>query len=83
VAALAAWGWPGPGLFGSWLHAGAWALIVPALTSFVLMNFTGATTFTSQSGVRREIRFALPVQIATAVAGLALWIAGLFLAGGH
>lgn len=61
----------------------AWLLIVPALSSFLLMNFTGATTFTSLSGVRRELRFALPAQIAVAVAGCVLWIIGLFVSGAH
>ena len=71
----------GFGLAGmdSWLHAAAWVLLIPALSSFVLMNFTGATTFTSLSGVLLEIRYALPMQKTAAVLGLVLWIAGLFL----
>jgi hypothetical protein len=64
-------------------HLAAWALLVPAITSFAVMNFTGATTFTSLSGVLREMRMALPVQITSAMVGLGLWIAGLFLSGGH
>ncbi len=65
------------------LHLAAWLLLAPAITSFVLMNFTGATTFTSMSGVLREMRFAVPAQIAAAALGLGLWIAGLFLSGGR
>ncbi len=45
---------------------------VPAISSFLAMNFTGATTFTSLSGVRKEMRYALPFQaglIAAAIAG--------------
>jgi len=68
---------------GSWLHAGAWVLLMPAIASFVVMNFTGASTFTSQSGVLREMRLAVPLQIAGAAVGLGLWLAGLFIAGGH
>ncbi len=60
----------------------AWALLVPALASFVVMNFTGASTYTSLSGVLREMRFAMPAQIATAVIGVGLWLTGLFLQGG-
>ncbi len=63
------------------LHLAAWALIVPAIASFTVMNFTGATTFTSLSGVLREMRIAVPLQIAGAAIGLALWVAGLFLGG--
>ena len=64
------------------LHVAAWALIIPAITSFVLLNFTGASTFTSQSGVLREMRFAMPIQIAAVVLGLGLWLAGLFVSRG-
>jgi acetyl-CoA decarbonylase/synthase complex subunit gamma len=77
AAALAA-----SGIFGSWLHAAAWFALVPAITSFFVMNFTGATTYTSLSGVLREMRFAVPAQIAGGAVGLLLWLAGLFLPGG-
>ena len=56
----------------------AWALIVPCLGSFLAMNFTGATTYTSLSGVTREMRRAVPIQIAAAVAAAALWLIGRF-----
>ncbi len=70
------------GLSGSWLHVTAWALIVTVITSFVVMNFTGATTYTSLSGVKREMRFAVPAQIAGAVIGFGLWVTDLFVTGG-
>ena len=66
----------------SWLHAAAWALLIPALSSFVLMNFTGASTYTSLSGVLREMRVALPVQGAVALIGFGLWVTGLFVSRG-
>ncbi|MHC4117965.1 MAG: mercury methylation corrinoid protein HgcA [Planctomycetota bacterium] len=56
----------------------AWFLIVPALTSFIVMNFTGASTYTSLSGVKRETRIALPAQSICAAAGIGLWLAGRF-----
>jgi acetyl-CoA decarbonylase/synthase complex subunit gamma len=68
---------------GSWLHTGAWAVMIPVIASFVVMNFTGASTFTSQSGVLREMRLAVPLQLAGAVLGLGLWLAGLFVGGGR
>jgi acetyl-CoA decarbonylase/synthase complex subunit gamma len=70
------------GLSGSWLHAAAWLALAPSITSFFVMNFTGATTFTSLSGVLREMRFAVPAQIAGAAVGLLLWVVGLFFPGG-
>ncbi len=64
--------------FPGWLTAAAWCLLIPAATSFAAMNFTGATTYTSLSGVRREMRLAVPIQTAAAVAGAACWLIGRF-----
>jgi hypothetical protein len=74
----------GPGLAApvSGLHVAAWTLIVTALNSFFLMNFTGASTYTSLSGVLREMRFAVPAQIVGAVIGIGLWLTGLFVGNG-
>ena len=55
-----------------------WVLLVLAVTAYLAMNFTGASTYTSLSGVRREMRWALPLQIGSAVAGLVCWLGGLF-----
>ena len=53
-------------------------LAMTAVSSFVAMNFTGATPFTSPSGVEKEMRRALPVQASlTVMAGL-LWVGGAF-----
>ncbi|MGA8752151.1 MAG: mercury methylation corrinoid protein HgcA [Candidatus Deferrimicrobium sp.] len=60
---------------------GALALLLAmtAVSSFFAMNFTGATPFTSPSGVEKEMRRALPVQAGlTVLAGL-LWVGGPFL----
>ncbi|MGB7629444.1 MAG: mercury methylation corrinoid protein HgcA [Candidatus Deferrimicrobium sp.] len=54
-------------------------LAMTAVSSFVAMNFTGSTPFTSPSGVEKEMRRALPVQAGlTVLAGL-LWVGGAFL----
>jgi hypothetical protein len=51
---------------------------LPAVSSYVAMNFTGATTFTSPSGVEKEMRGAIPAQtVAVAVAGIA-WLGSAF-----
>jgi len=57
---------------------GLWAWIV-AVSSYLAMNFTGATPFTSLSGVKREMRLGLPVQCGAACLALCLWIAAPFL----
>jgi hypothetical protein len=58
-----------------WIRPAPWTavshlLILPALTAFVAMNFTGSTTFTSLSGVVKEMRVAVPGMIAAAVLGI-------------
>jgi acetyl-CoA decarbonylase/synthase complex subunit gamma len=42
------------------------------------MNFTGASTYTSLSGVRKEMRWAVPAEIALAGIGLSLWLGSRF-----
>jgi len=68
-----------PHVFHSWASALAWLLIIPAVTSFLGMEFTGSSTYTSLSGVRKEMRVAVPLQVAGAAVGTILWVAGLFI----
>ena len=56
----------------------AWCLLIPTVASFMAMNFTGATTYTSLSGVRREMQFAVPLQVAAAAVGVTFWLIGRF-----
>lgn len=49
-------------------------LLISAMAAYLAMNFTGSSTFTSLSGVRKEMRFALPLEIVGTGAGLLLWI---------
>ncbi len=70
-----------PAIFANWASIAAWLLMIPAVTSFTVMNFTGTTTFTSLSGVMREMKYAVPIQIAAALIGIALWITSLFITG--
>ncbi len=57
----------------------AWFLIIPALSAFLAMNFTGASTYTSLSGVKKEMRWAVPFQISAGVIGFILWIGSIFI----
>lgn len=64
-------------------HAGlieniGWLLIMPSVSSFLAMNFTGSSTFTSLSGVMKEMKVAVPLQIGMSGLGLLIWIAGRF-----
>jgi acetyl-CoA decarbonylase/synthase complex subunit gamma len=56
------------------LETVAWLLLIPALATYLSMNFTGASTYTSLSGVKKEMRWALPFQIVAVASGLGLWL---------
>ena len=58
----------------------AWFLLMPAISAFLAMNFTGASTYTSLSGVRKEMRWALPLEIGGGIIGLIFWIGSQFIA---
>lgn len=66
--------WPGR------IEALAWLLIIPAVAGYLAMNFTGASTYTSLSGVKKEMRWALPSEIAFAISGLLIWITSRLIA---
>lgn len=52
----------------------ATSLFSMAISSFLAMNFTGASTYTSPSGVRKEMKLAVPLQVMAMVVGVLLWI---------
>jgi hypothetical protein len=65
-----------------WRQAGQaleFLLAMPAATAFLTLNFTGSTTFTSRSGVRREIFSYIPAMAWTFGTGLLLAIALVFI----
>ncbi len=66
-----------PGVFAS-LSVAGWFFMLVAMASFLMMNFTGASTYTSLSGVRREVRIAGPIQAICGLLGLGLWVAQRF-----
>lgn len=56
-------------------------LALPAVASWCAMNFTGSTTYTSPSGVEKEMRRAIPLQALTVLAAGVAWFWGHFHAG--
>ncbi|KUG24623.1 hypothetical protein ASZ90_005577 [hydrocarbon metagenome] len=64
--------WPGR------IEAIAWLLIITAMSGYLAMNFTGCSTYTSLSGVKREMRWALPLEIACGALGVVMWIGAIF-----
>jgi hypothetical protein len=81
--AAATWCWATPGPTGDWINNWlttlAWLLLISATSSYMAMTYTGATTYTSLSGVEREVRWAAPIQATAFALGILLWIAGRFL----
>lgn len=56
---------------------GLWVWTV-VIASYLAMNFTGSTPYTSLSGVEKEMRRGLPLQIGGVVLALVLWVAAPF-----
>lgn len=63
-----------PGGSGIGFAGLAWLLLIPAIASFFGMEFTGASTYTSLSGVKKEMRLAVPLQVAAGICGLFLLV---------
>ena len=47
-------------------------VLFPAVSSYLALQFTGSTTFTSISGVKKELKFSLPLYIAAGAIASAL-----------
>lgn len=60
------------------LQALQFLLIMPAVTAFLALNFTGSTTFASRSGVRREIYTYIPAMALTFGSGILISIVSIF-----
>jgi acetyl-CoA decarbonylase/synthase complex subunit gamma len=64
---------------GGLLEMIAWVLVILSAAAYLAMNFTGASTYTSLSGVKKEMRWSLPFQIGGGVAGVVLWVCSMLL----
>lgn len=53
-----------------------WGLLLSAIVSFMALNFTGTSTYTSMSGVKKEMKIAIPLQLIAAILGLLAILAG-------
>jgi hypothetical protein len=61
--------WVDPG--GSWKQWLLDLLLLPPITAYLALNFTGSCNFTSLSGVRKEMRLAIPTILASLSLGIA------------
>lgn len=57
---------------GNYLLTLAALLALPAVSAYYTLNFTGCTNFTSPSGVKKEIRIAVPVMCCAVVLSICL-----------
>ncbi len=71
--------WNASELIYNWLHIISLALIILAISSFLSMSYTGSSTYTSLSGVKKEMKYAVPIQISFSIVGLGLWITSKFI----
>ncbi|MEJ2524113.1 MAG: mercury methylation corrinoid protein HgcA [Desulfuromonadales bacterium] len=60
------------------LNRFALLMATTAIASWCAMHFTGSSTFTSPSGVAREMRRAIPAQAALLLASVLCWLATAF-----
>ena len=61
-----------------WLETMALLLTAVGLSSFLAMNFTGSTPFTSPSGVEKEMRCAIPLQAGAVLVAIVAWVSAAF-----
>jgi acetyl-CoA decarbonylase/synthase complex subunit gamma len=80
IAVLIVFGWNGWSTWAGLLEMLAWIFLIPAGSAYLAMNFTGASTYTSLSGVRKEMRWALPLEIGAGMMGIVLWLGSQFIA---
>jgi acetyl-CoA decarbonylase/synthase complex subunit gamma len=59
------------------LEMAAWFFVVTGVSAFLAMDFTGASTYTSLSGVKREMKWAVPFEIGAVGFGI------VFIIGAH
>ena len=63
----------------NWLQLISYLLILPSLSAFFTMNFTGSSTYTSLSGVEKEMKTALPLIVTALSAGALIRIASFLI----
>lgn len=71
-------GWPNY-LEYNWIRFVGYLLVLPAISSFYALNFTGASTYTSLSGVMKEMKIAMPAIIASGSLGAFILILNNFI----
>ena len=71
-----AYGWLAPPFL---LIGIGYMLALPACSAYLTMNFTGASTYTSPSGVLKEMKIAIPLIVLSLVVGVILILVQTFI----
>lgn len=71
-------GWPSIPAYGV-LKTAAYLLILPSVSAYYAMNFTGSSNYTSFSGVIKEMKAAVPAIIVTIGLGTVLLLVNSFI----
>ncbi|MDR3600248.1 MAG: mercury methylation corrinoid protein HgcA [Desulfosporosinus sp.] len=71
-------GWTAVPLY-SVLRALGYLLVLPSVSAYYAMNFTGSSTFTSFSGVLKEMRIAVPAIVISIFLGIVLILVNSFI----
>lgn len=61
-----------------WLNTLALVIATATISSWCAMHFTGSSTFTSPSGVEKEMRQAIPAQASALLVGVLCWLSAAF-----
>jgi hypothetical protein len=56
----------------NWLLVAGYLLLLPSLSAFLAVNFTGCSTYTSPSGVLKEMKIAIPLIVGSSIVGAAM-----------
>jgi hypothetical protein len=54
------------------LEAAAFFLVAGSIIAFIAMNYTGSSTYTGLTGAKLEVKYGLPILIASVVVGVVL-----------
>ena len=57
------------------VKAVSYLLLLPSVSAYTAMNFTGSSTYTSPTGVNKEMRAAIPIMLGASLIGLIALIA--------
>lgn len=52
-----------------YLKAASYLLLLPSVSAYLAMNFTGSSTYTSHTGVSKEMHIAIPIMLAASALG--------------